>query len=852
MADDTARLVVNIEARLASMDKALKKAVSSSEGAGKRIEKGLGDSVRRTEREMERAAERMNASLSSVGRSLMIGAGIGSVSVLTKQIVGLADAWTSATNKIAAAGVPLGEVNDRMQTLADIANETRTGVTETADLYARLSRAADQLGASQGDILRVTETVNKALKSGGATTQEAAAAVLQFGQALGSGVLQGDELRSIRENSQVLAQAIADEFGVTIGGLKKLGEEGKLTSDRVFRAVLNAAGGIDEAFSRTRMTVADAGVVFNNEMTRFIASVDDAYGVSKTLASIFVAVGRNAELVAGAIAGLATVFSLRLVAGGVNTAIAALAQLQAKMIGTAATTAATSTAFGVAATKARVFGAALLGAFGGPVGAAITAIGIGVGYLVTSLGEASQAAGEYGAATGQIVSALELVAQMQGEAAQSAKALAGDMSAANSAQADAEGVSRALAAARREETIATLSAAQAAAYLRMESARARLETLKERRQGLHNDLARETMIPEFTDKRVHDRLWKDLSDTAAEIRQVEGVASSAEEVATLLWNTTQKIISGELAAPSPESGRGAAGAIHAVTKEAQGAIDKLKELEERRRNWRNDPEMKGDQRAILEGISDRSTQAMSDREIGPKAAMVDAVDAAREEFRYIFSDFAASIRDGDIGGAFEGLFEDLTARITQRGFDMLADQIFDMIGGDFMTSLFNPLDASQAALATTTTTATTALGAFTAAVTAAAAAASANATTSGLAGAGGGIWGAISNMFGKRANGGPVVKGRPYVVGERRPELFVPNTSGRIIPEVPSPVAGGGAMTFAPVINAQGAGPSEVAALKQALAQSQAQFERFAAGERGRVQNYVSDGNTRRQINRGG
>lgn len=92
--------------------------------------------------------------------------------------------------------------------IADIAQRSRTGIAEVADLYARLTRTGKDFGATQGEIATATETVSKALKVSGASAAETQSTLVQLGQALGSGRLQGDELRSMLENAPVVAQAM--------------------------------------------------------------------------------------------------------------------------------------------------------------------------------------------------------------------------------------------------------------------------------------------------------------------------------------------------------------------------------------------------------------------------------------------------------------------------------------------------------------------------------------------------------------------------------------------------------------------------------------------------------------------
>lgn len=244
----------------------------------------------------------------------------------TKALTDTADRYTDVQNKIAAVVTDSRERAAIEQQIYDTAQRTRAAYDATAILFQRLTLSASNLGASQSEILRVVETTQKALQSGGATTQEAAAAAIQLSQALGSGRLQGDELRSILENAPVLAQAIAKEFGVAVGQLKEMGSEGQLTSSRVFRALLKAGDEVDERFSQLRPTIASALVVLDNAFTRYIGSVDQSLGVSSALAQGIInlsgnlhVLGETAAVVAPLLAG---VFAARLAsrAGGAVTA----------------------------------------------------------------------------------------------------------------------------------------------------------------------------------------------------------------------------------------------------------------------------------------------------------------------------------------------------------------------------------------------------------------------------------------------------------------------------------------------------------------------------------------------------
>lgn len=208
-----------------------------------------------------------------------------------------ADTATNIANRLAAV-VPVQAQRAAIdQEIFDTAQRTRTSYEATANLFSRLTLSAGQLGASQTDILKVVETTQKALQAGGATVSESASIATQLTQALGSGRLAGDELRSIAENSPVLIQAIAREFGVTVGALKDMGSAGELAADRVFKAILNAGAEVDEVFSRIKPTIAGGIQQIDNALVRYIGNLDKSLGATTALS-------RGLEFVAQNIAGI--------------------------------------------------------------------------------------------------------------------------------------------------------------------------------------------------------------------------------------------------------------------------------------------------------------------------------------------------------------------------------------------------------------------------------------------------------------------------------------------------------------------------------------------------------------------
>ncbi len=280
MATDLERLVVQLSADVKGYERALNKAMGTTQKRANDIERRFAAMNSKVERSFAGMGNRISSSLDGALKSTVA---LGGTVLGVSEVVKYADAWTEAGNKIGAAATSAGVQARSLNELKDGANGARTAFGDYVDLYARLIRSASGVAQSEQEIATATDIVSKAFKAGGASAQEQAAGILQLGQALGSGVLQGDELRSLRENAPILAKAIADEFKVTIAGLKDLGAEGKLTSDRVFKAILNAQKPIEAQFKATNSTIADAMTRINNEFTAYIGNADASAGASGKL-----------------------------------------------------------------------------------------------------------------------------------------------------------------------------------------------------------------------------------------------------------------------------------------------------------------------------------------------------------------------------------------------------------------------------------------------------------------------------------------------------------------------------------------------------------------------------------------
>ncbi|WP_203077309.1 tape measure protein [Falsiroseomonas ponticola] len=194
------------------------------------------------------------------------------------------DLATESLARLQAATGSVAAAEAAYQGLYRLSQQTGVAVSESAGAFARFALAAREVGATNDQVLALVRTVQQAGIIAGASTSETTSTVMQLGQALASGKLQGDELRSILENMPTLAEALARQLGVGVGELRKMGEEGKLTADVVMPALLRAGERINAEFEKLPPTMGRSFSILGEAMTRFAADLDRALGLSQAIA----------------------------------------------------------------------------------------------------------------------------------------------------------------------------------------------------------------------------------------------------------------------------------------------------------------------------------------------------------------------------------------------------------------------------------------------------------------------------------------------------------------------------------------------------------------------------------------
>lgn len=210
--------------------------------------------------------------------SVAIGGGV--FGGLARDVAQTADAYNNLGARIRIVTGEGQAFTEAFDGVFEIAKRTNTSVEETGNLFTKLAQAGKELGLSQQQALGLTETINQAIQLSGGSADSARAAIVQLVQGLQSGVLRGEEFNSIMEQSPRLSKALADGLGVTTGELRKMAQQGALTTETVIKALQGQSAAVQREFEQLPPTVGRALQNLSTEWTRYVGEVDKANGIS--------------------------------------------------------------------------------------------------------------------------------------------------------------------------------------------------------------------------------------------------------------------------------------------------------------------------------------------------------------------------------------------------------------------------------------------------------------------------------------------------------------------------------------------------------------------------------------------
>ena len=323
----------------------------------------------------------------------------GKVSVLAPTLIGgiglaelshLNDEYIRFGNSLRVAGVDAANFDTVQAHL--LASSTRTGqsIGGLADTYRSIALASHDLGASQGQILKVTDALANSLRITGASGGAARAAILQLGHAFETGRVTAREFNGLALNAYPLLQAAAAGSDKNAGSVAKLREAliaGDLSSKELFADILKGADALEGRAAKAALTTAQGFTSLTNALTVYFGEADKAQGLSAAFGTALQTLAQNLDIVIPAIAAIATALAV-----GYAVRVAA------------------------AAIETQGLARALLATFGGPVGLAITAVTLAVGAFAAEANRTSLIVGQANEAYDELQARLKSTATQAGAA----------------------------------------------------------------------------------------------------------------------------------------------------------------------------------------------------------------------------------------------------------------------------------------------------------------------------------------------------------------------------------------------------------------------------------------------------
>lgn len=229
--------------------------------------------------------------LGSIGKLVGLGG-------LATQFTSIADAGTELSNKLKLVTDDELQHARAMADVYDISMKTAQSTQAVSSVYQSFAQNAKELGINQRQVADVTEIISKAVAISGASASEAQNALTQFSQTLLMGKMRAQEFNSIMTQTPAVMQAIARGLGVTMGELKAMSDDGKLTADKMIQALMKSKASVDELYGKTATTVSGAMQNLTTATEKFIGELDQTIGVSNGVASAINSLANNLNNVA--------------------------------------------------------------------------------------------------------------------------------------------------------------------------------------------------------------------------------------------------------------------------------------------------------------------------------------------------------------------------------------------------------------------------------------------------------------------------------------------------------------------------------------------------------------------------
>lgn len=337
MANSLGSLVVRLGLNSAEFVAGLTQASTQAAGFARTTERSM-QSVQRSVQDTAGALDYLKKAFAFVAASYGL-----------RELKTLSDEYQNASARLSIFATSQDNLNRTLTALFGVAQNTRQSLSATVDLYYQLANATQDAGLSQKSLLDITSAINKGLIISGSTGDSAKGVIIQLSQALAAGKLRGQEFNTVNEQGNRILRALAEGLGKTVGELREMANDGKITTDLFVQGFSKGIAGIDKDFEKLPVTITGALTKISNAIQQYIGTTFNAQGQTNVLAKGLDLAAKNFDLLAAAVTG----FLVLKVANVITTTVTAMGS---SVLALAAETAATraNTLAKIDATRAKL------------------------------------------------------------------------------------------------------------------------------------------------------------------------------------------------------------------------------------------------------------------------------------------------------------------------------------------------------------------------------------------------------------------------------------------------------------------------------------------------------------------
>lgn len=231
-----------------------------------------------------RTSKNIDKSFSSIAFGIKGAFGGIAAALSVRELGAMADSFQNIQARLKLATRDANEFAEANENIKRISSSSSSSLEATAALYTRISQSLLDVGGTQAQVAATTQAMALGLRLSGATAAESASAMLQFSQAIGSGVLRGEEFNALNEAAPRIMKALADSIGVPVGEMRKLAEQGKITRDILVNSLGSQLPTLIKEAATLPNTIGAAFQAAKNELLLTVGAIDKITGASNAAA----------------------------------------------------------------------------------------------------------------------------------------------------------------------------------------------------------------------------------------------------------------------------------------------------------------------------------------------------------------------------------------------------------------------------------------------------------------------------------------------------------------------------------------------------------------------------------------